>query len=85
LSHKGGSLVPASITKLLQKIAQDAGIKKPVHAHVMRHSCATHMVRNGVDTSFVQKQLGHAFISTTQIYTHLLNSDLEVAHAKVFA
>lgn len=73
-----------SITKLLQKIALDAGITKPVHAHVLRHSTATHMVRNGVDTSHVQKLLGHAYISTTQVYVHLLNQDVQEAHARVF-
>lgn len=85
MSYRNGALDPATITKMLKSIAKKAGINKPVHAHVMRHSCATHMVKNGVDTSFVQKQLGHAFISTTQIYVHLTEVDLMKAHESVFA
>lgn len=85
MSYRHKALDSATITKMLKPIAQAAGINKPVHAHVMRHSCATHMVKNGVDTSFVQKQLGHSFISTTQIYVHLTEVDLLKAHEKAFA
>lgn len=85
ISYRHKALDSATITKILKPIAKSAGVNKPVHAHVMRHSCATHMVKNGVDTSFVQKQLGHAFISTTQIYVHLTEVDLLKAHEKAFA
>lgn len=85
LSYRNGRYKTNSISGKLKKWAKDAGIKKDVSAHVMRHSCATHMVLNGIDTSYVQKQLGHAYISTTQIYIHLSDAALASAHKKVFA
>lgn len=79
-----GHLQPATINKELQAIAKLTNIKKPVHTHILRHSFATALIRGGVDISYAQRMLGHAFVSTTQIYIHLTNNDLGKAHKLVF-
>lgn len=83
-SYRGGALDPATINKEIKKIAARTTITKPVHTHILRHSFATALVRGGVDISFVQRMLGHAFVNTTMIYVHLTNTDLYSAHKKVF-
>ena len=84
LSHKNRSLQPASISKRLKLIAQRAGLEKSVHAHIMRHSFGTHLAKKGVDVLYIQRMMGHAFVNTTQIYVHLTNQDLQMAHKSVF-
>lgn len=69
-----------SIIKLLQKTALNAGFNQAITAHTYRHSFATHLLKNGCNLRHIQEMLGHADISTTQIYTHVAVGDLRDAY-----
>jgi integrase/recombinase XerD len=71
LSQLGGSLSSVAVTQLLHRRARAVGLARRVYPHLMRHTCATHLLRGGADLRFVQELLGHAHIKTTEIYTHL--------------
>lgn len=78
-------ITPRSIQRMVKKYTVKAGIAKNVTPHVLRHSFATHILREGADLRSVQDLLGHSNISTTQIYTHLTNKDLKETHKKFHA
>jgi integrase/recombinase XerD len=82
LSNKKGAMSPVQFWRLIGKAAKAAGIQKPVTPHTLRHSFASHLVQNGADLRAVQEMLGHASISTTQIYTHVGRAHLQNAHKK---
>jgi len=74
LNQYGRRLPARRIQKILDKCAQKAGIEKRVHPHVLRHTFATHLLDGGADLRVVQELLGHAQLATTQVYTHVSQS-----------
>jgi len=80
LNNRGRPLSRMGVWKKLQEYVQTAGIEKKVTPHTFRHSFATHLLEGGADLRAVQEMLGHADISTTQIYTHLDRSYLREVH-----
>jgi len=79
---RGLRLTPRSVQRIVKKYAIKAGIVKDVHPHTLRHSFATDLLQNGADIRSVQEMLGHANITTTQIYTHVTNQNLKSIHDK---
>jgi site-specific recombinase XerD len=80
--HEAVGLSARSVQRLIHKYAMLAGIPKKVTPHVFRHSFATDLLRNGADIRSVQTMLGHASITTTQIYTHVTKEQLREVHKK---
>jgi integrase/recombinase XerD len=71
LNQRGKSLTRMTILNITRDLAKKAGIQKAISPHTFRHSFATHLVEAGADLRVVQEMLGHASITTTEIYTHL--------------
>ncbi len=80
LSIRGGKLTTVRVWQIVRKIARLASLD--VHPHLLRHSFATHLLSNGADLRVIQEMLGHADISTTQIYTHVDQNRLKAVHHK---
>ena len=80
--HNAAGLTARSVQRLVHKYAAIAGIMHKVTPHTFRHSFATDLLQNGADIRSVQTLLGHASITTTQIYTHVTNSQLREVHKK---
>lgn len=84
LSHHGHRLDRERIWAIVKETAERAGIHKNIHPHTLRHSFASHLLDNGADLRVIQELLGHADISTTQIYTHVDQRRLLSVHKKFF-
>jgi integrase/recombinase XerD len=80
LSTRGQAMSTKTIWHLIKKYARKAGITKPLSPHTLRHSFATHLLNNGGDLRVIQELLGHADISTTQVYTHVDQQRLKETH-----
>ncbi|MCF6312158.1 MAG: tyrosine recombinase [Verrucomicrobiales bacterium] len=82
LSIRGSQLTTNRIRQILKRRAKLAGIEKNIYPHMLRHSFATHLLGNGADLRVIQEMLGHADIATTQIYTHVDQTQLKALHRK---
>ena len=80
LSRRGKKLTTQRIWQIIKEIAATGGFEINVYPHLLRHSFATHLLANGADLRIIQELLGHADISTTQIYTHVEQSRLKSIH-----
>jgi len=80
LSRHGKKLTTQRVWQIIKEIAASAGFDTNVYPHLLRHSFATHLLANGADLRVIQELLGHADISTTQIYTHVDQSHLKAIH-----
>lgn len=82
VTRSGRRIARQAVWALVRKYARQAGIGVPVHPHTLRHSFATHMLSGGADLRAVQLMLGHADVSTTEIYTHVDRDRLKSIHKR---
>lgn len=82
LNRWGTKMTPTAVLAIVKKCTELSGITKNVTTHSFRHSCATHMLRNGAPIRHIQELLGHESLESTQIYTKVTINDLKEIHAK---
>jgi integrase/recombinase XerD len=86
LNARGGRLTRQGCWKIVRAVGERAGLGAQLSPHVLRHSCATHMLDHGADIRVVQELLGHASLSTTQVYTRVsperLRAVYDAAHPR---
>jgi integrase/recombinase XerD len=80
LNNRGMKLSRMGVWKIINRYTIQSGVKREVHPHTFRHSFATHLLEGGADLRAVQEMLGHADISTTQIYTHIDRDYIKQVH-----
>ena len=80
LSSRGSKLTTVRVWQIVKNVSRRAGLGKNVYPHLLRHSFATHLLGNGADLRIIQEMLGHADISTTQVYTHVDQQRLKAVH-----
>ena len=84
VNNRGGVLTDRSVRRILDKYVQKLALQKNVSPHTIRHTFATHLLEHGADLRAVQELLGHASLSTTQIYTHITNERINKVYQKNF-
>ena len=82
VNNKGGVVTRQACWEMIQKYAKKSNIRKKISPHNLRHAFATHLINHGADLRSVQMLLGHASLSTTQIYTHVAKERLTQFHQK---
>lgn len=82
VNNRGGALTDRSVRRIIDKYINQLAITKNVSPHTIRHTFATHLLENGADLRVVQELLGHANLSTTQIYTHVSGEHITAAYRK---
>jgi integrase/recombinase XerD len=82
LNRWGGQMHPNAVWAVVKGCAKLARLKKNVSTHTLRHTCATHMLRNGAPIRHIQEMLGHESLESTQVYTRVTINDLKEIHAR---